>query len=446
LEAAPGDFHVVEAVPGDFHVVEAVPGDFHVVAAARAGTHVAAAAPPDGSPVAGEARGGFRVAGEALAVTHAAAAARRAAPAEAAHCAAHPDAIAAEAAAASRADERAAQVLSVEFPADEKAAAVSSAELPGDGYSRAVPVVVLADDCSLAVCPDTGAAAAPAERQMEAGERCDCWALVRCDSPVPRDDHCPPARCEFPEEQGDYQERRAEEHSHYYGQVRCYSVRHYSDQHCWDRQGAVRCGSPERRGARYCSAVLDDSPDRSVDPDDSRRRWAVLDGCLVRCSVDPDDFLAHSVGLGDSRRHSADLDVALHHDCPVHSVVLDDWLARCSAVPDDSPHRSAAPGDWLAHCSAVLDVLQGRLDSDHRGLRVAAVEPELPEPHELFLPEAAQDELHHRDHRLPDDSPDDCKQPADESRPLGGSLPAAAADTGRHARSPYNSGGWVEHG
>src|SRR6185437_7798877 len=98
-----------------------------------------------------------------LAVTHAAAAARRAAPAEAAHCAAHPDAIAAEAAAASRADERAAEV--------------SSVELPGDGYSRAVPVVVLADDCSLAVCPDTGAAAAPAERQMEAGERCDCWAL-----------------------------------------------------------------------------------------------------------------------------------------------------------------------------------------------------------------------------------------------------------------------------
>jgi hypothetical protein len=192
---------LLEAAPNDFPALGTVPDETRVVAAARqADSHVAV-----------EARTVTRAVAEARrAGPHAAAEARRAGPEEAAHCVACPDGIAAEVAAGSLADVLAVRVSSAESPADARAVAVSSAEIPEADYFRIEIVVVLAGDCSPAVCPGTGEAAAPAELQMAGGEHCDCWAQERYDSPVRQGDRCPQECCGFLEEQAEYKGRRAE--------------------------------------------------------------------------------------------------------------------------------------------------------------------------------------------------------------------------------------------
>src|SRR6185312_4579792 len=193
-------------------------------------------------------------------------------PAEAAYCVARPVAIAEEVVAGSLAGALAVQASSAEFPADDYFLALP-AELPEDGYFRDA-LAAPADDCSPVASQGTDEAAARAQRQMADGEHCDCWVKERCDFPARLDDHCPRERCEFPEEQGGYQELRAEEHSdwdgreHYYLGRHCSGrhcldrhclAQHYSDQHCSDRRGAEHSGFLERRGVGCCLADPDDS-------------------------------------------------------------------------------------------------------------------------------------------------------------------------------------------
>jgi hypothetical protein len=93
--------------------------------------------------------------------------------------------------------------------------------------------------------------------------------------------------------------------------------------------------------------------------------------------------------------------VALRRDFQVRSVGPDDWLDHL-ADPDDSPGRSADLDDWLVH-SAVPDARRGQLDSDHRELHVATVEPERRVRRELFSLAAEQDDLLHQQGRRLDD-------------------------------------------
>lgn len=317
--------------------LEAAPDDFPAAAEALDATHVAAAAlgeTPAGAvaaetPVAAAAqRDGSHVAVEAQAVTHAAAEARLAEPAGAAYCVACPDAIAAGVPAGILADVPAVQGASAEFLADEMAVAVSSAALPADDYFRVALVAVLAGDCSPAVCQGIGAAAAPEEPQMAGGERCDCWAPERYGSRVRRDGRCPRERCDFPEEQADCQERRAE-HCHWGGRDHCCLGRHCSGRRYPGDQGAAHCDFRERPGVGCCLAVRDDSPAvQDVGP---------LRGCLAHSVARQDgcrvDYLAVRLAA-----HSAVRDVALPRGCQERSVdpgdslphlaVQDDWVGR----------------------------------------------------------------------------------------------------------------------
>ena len=147
----------------------------------------------------------------------------RAGLAEAAGCVEHPGAVGAQVAAAPLADALAVQVSSAEFPADEKAAAVSSAELPEDDYCRAALVAVPADDCSPAACQGIAEAAGRGLGRAD---------LQTADAgPAAPGDRCRQERCDFPEEQADCQERRAEAHYRWADREHC-SGPHCSDRHC----------------------------------------------------------------------------------------------------------------------------------------------------------------------------------------------------------------------
>jgi len=338
------------AAPGGFRAEEAVQLDaYHVVVAEQDGSHVAEAAQPD-------------------------------APVEAERCVASPSAIAAVVAVGSLADALVVQVSSAEFPAGDYFQALL-AESPEDGYSRAALVVALADDCSPAACPGTAEAAAQGQRRKAGGERCDCWAQEHCDSPVRLDGRSRARRCDFPEEQADSQERRAEENSHSHWDDR---ERYYSERHCSDHQGAAHSGFRERQGVGHCSAVLDDSPERSADRHEALHR----------------DSQVRSVVLDDSPERSAEPD-----DSPEHWAVLDEVMHRGSRErsvdPDDSARHLAALDDWAAH-SAVRDGLRGQSDWGHHAPPVAMVEPEPAVRRELFSPEVVQDDLLRQDRGLAD--------------------------------------------
>ena len=212
-----------------------------------------------------------------------------------------------------RADGQAVPAESVEFPRVATAAPAALEDSPADGYF-------------LAGFQDIDEAAR-AGLQTAGEGRYGCY---------------PGARCDCQEEQADYQELRAGEHSHLAGHSDCYFRGHYLPDL---RRGEEHSDYFLDRAGRRCLAAQGDFPDRySVVPDGS-----------------PDDY---------------------------------------SAVPGAAQHRGS-PDDY----SAVPGDRSPRPDSAHRGPRVAAAGPDHEVPDEQFLPEEAQPvgqrPVHRRDCRKP---------------------------------------------